>query len=203
MSSQLRSLIRYVAVAAVWAASSGGQAQIAARGDSPPHFQARAVPLDVRTADSLQSVPVHGMHPPLDGLPGVPYASVAAGRMKVAGKLEATALSASFLSGDGSALRMYPNAPPISMGALRLEPVLRLTLTTPAGPDYLVVCRVTPGSYSVRDAVRPAGMVQTYLADADGYLAFVLEDAVAGESVFEIESGTPWGWSGCEVRTLT
>jgi hypothetical protein len=204
MRSRIRGTLLWLGVAAgLWAAPAGALAQRSAPRPATVRFQARSP--TVHAADAEQAAGTLPSHPPLNSgaLPGVSYASVTPLHMAVAGKLTAWAASVSQLDGDGSGMRMFPSSPPISMGALRLETLLRLGLSGKPGDDYLIVCTVSDGVYSVRNAVRPAGIVQTYHTDSEGYLAFVLEDAVAGEAIFEIESSTPWSWTGCEARTLT
>jgi hypothetical protein len=202
-SSAVVTAIAALVIAIVPPASrASGQAASAA----PLRFRARAVSASARLADSLQNhAPAGPTHIPLSaGLPGALFAEVTPRRMSSPGRLVAYATGVWSLPADATLLRMFYDEPHILLGPdLAISTPLRITFTPLPGADYLIYCGVSSGSYAITQVAGAKSTTENYVNDDDGFIAFVLENAVAGPAVFQIESGTSWYWSGCQARTLT
>jgi hypothetical protein len=152
-----------------------------------------------------------GPVPPTPSLPGTELAVVGPQSLKVDGKLEALGFGVLLATLGGrfymlpSDILVPPPPPEPSPLPISTHPHLRLVVEATEGAFYIISCRVSPGTYRVRQGlmVETSAPEITRSADSSGDLIFHLDNAAAGRNVFSIHSTSLWTWESCRVNQLS
>ena len=184
---------------------------------SPERFGRRVVPPATLASDSAMIARVNPrvrLNPspgPPAPLPGTEFAVVEPQSLIVAGKLEGVAFGVLVATIEDRFYMLPSNilVPPPSPEPMALpissHPHLRLVIEATEGAFYIISCRVSPGTYKVRQGlmIEPSAPEITRSVGLSGDLLFHLDNAAAGSNVFSIHSTSIWTWDSCRVNQLT
>jgi hypothetical protein len=140
--------------------------------------------------------------------PGTDYAQVDLDHLQVPGKAHVLVFSAFAINltplsmGGRRVIQLMPTDPQTS-GLLR--PQVMLDVQSPVqGAYFVVLCAVSPGSYSVSQTAEGADSQTLQRTVANGEpLTFLLDAADAGSNGFVITNTDGWYFQSCDIRRLS